>query len=380
MRKKTFIFSIIISILVLIFAIVWPIGRYLILRSNSIEKQITNLEEIVQKLGSAYLAEGSFESDFFSATVQDITRDKDFIRGIIIFSNTSGIEYLYTFSPNYLQFRPETYRPETSTPQYDINEFLEYRITLPFFFENRTDLRIDFLISLFSRNIIFLLFRDSLIILGALLIFIIVVLSLRNGKKGYGNREESPPLQQPSQPPKPQEESNKSSSDKNKKTLFSPVSGLGWEEYLEDRLGFELRKSASFDQDLVFCLMRLMKIDYHSDTYKSVAGLLLKTFPFQDCLFEYGKNSFGIIIPNIDLNQGIKEIERFITKINSNNKGNQLTIFIGMSSRNGRLMSSNRILEETKSALKKASESKKSTIIAFRPDPVKYREYIASKL
>ena len=35
------------------------------------------------------------------------------------------------------------------------------------------------------------------------------------------------------------------------KGLYSPESGLGWEEYLAERLNAELSRAASFEQDLV---------------------------------------------------------------------------------------------------------------------------------
>ena len=52
---------------------------------------------------------------------------------------------------------------------------------------------------------------------------------------------------------------------------------------------------------------------------------------------------------------------------------------MGISSRSGRLVDSTRIGKEAEAALKKAREEHDSHIVAFKPDPDKYRLYLASK-
>jgi hypothetical protein len=52
---------------------------------------------------------------------------------------------------------------------------------------------------------------------------------------------------------------------------------------------------------------------------------------------------------------------------------------IGLSSRNGRLLSGKRLIQESQAALKKAASGGETGIVGFRSDPQKYREFLAKK-
>jgi hypothetical protein len=52
---------------------------------------------------------------------------------------------------------------------------------------------------------------------------------------------------------------------------------------------------------------------------------------------------------------------------------------MGISSRAGRLVDAQRLGEEAEAALARARSEKDSHTVAFKPDPDKYRRYLASK-
>ena len=56
------------------------------------------------------------------------------------------------------------------------------------------------------------------------------------------------------------------------------------------------------------------------------------------------------------------------------------SVSMGLSSRNGRLLSESTFLKETETALKKAAEEGKNSIIAFESNPDKYRKILSKKL
>ena len=114
--------------------------------------------------------------------------------------------------------------------------------------------------------------------------------------------------------------------------------------------------------------------------FAEVSTLALEYFSFRDLCFEYGNSGFGIIIPNIDLDQGIDRVETFMVKANSVLAGSKraLKLTAGLSARNGRLINGDRILREAEAALSKARDEV-SGIVAFRVDPQKYRRYISTK-
>lgn len=144
----------------------------------------------------------------------------------------------------------------------------------------------------------------------------------------------------------------------------------------EQKITDELKKSASFDQDIVLTLISSTneKIkENESDFY----NLLKKNFPFHDLIFRFNENIFGILLPNMDLEKGIQQMEKFDQIFVSNSSASlKFPIMFGLSSRNGRLISGNIILKEAKAALNKAFSDKNFPIIGFRPNPARYREYL----
>ncbi|MBT3272457.1 MAG: hypothetical protein HN368_04840, partial [Spirochaetales bacterium] len=162
--------------------------------------------------------------------------------------------------------------------------------------------------------------------------------------------------------------------------LYSPNSELGWEDYLEERLSAELKRAASFDQDLVLLLGSVRGLKKSDPLYISLSQTAREFFNFQDLCFEYGKSGIGVIVPNIDVDQGIERIESFKKRVDDlvTESGSSSKFIAGISARNGRLISGDRIIREARSALKRADKGP-DQIIGFRVDPVKYRNYIASK-
>jgi GGDEF domain-containing protein len=158
--------------------------------------------------------------------------------------------------------------------------------------------------------------------------------------------------------------------------LYSPTSDLGWEDYLEERLNTELRRAASFDQDLVLILLTLSGVYRNTEKYRSFADRVREFFTFRDLCFEFGQSGIGVIVPNIDLDQGIERYEDFRNAKSNENMASHL--HAGISSRNGRLIDGKRLIREASGAVDRA-RSEKTGIVAFRVDPEKYRSYIASQ-
>jgi hypothetical protein len=59
--------------------------------------------------------------------------------------------------------------------------------------------------------------------------------------------------------------------------------------------------------------------------------------------------------------------------------GGSSGIFMGLSSRAGRLVDADRIIGESMAALVKAKQAGEVKIMAFRPDPEKFRAYLAGQ-
>ncbi|MCL2276706.1 MAG: hypothetical protein FWC21_02290 [Treponema sp.] len=163
------------------------------------------------------------------------------------------------------------------------------------------------------------------------------------------------------------------------KGLFSGRSGLGWEEYIKDRLDSELHRCSTAENDLVFILMNFRGIP-DDQTFRKAADETVNFFSSRDLIFEYGQSGAAVIIPGADLEAGISKSEKFYQrvkeKISENIDGD---LKIGISSRAGRLLNADRLLLETREAIKRAAGDPNTAIIAFKSDPDKYREYIKNR-
>jgi len=169
------------------------------------------------------------------------------------------------------------------------------------------------------------------------------------------------------------------------KGLFNPRGNIGWDSYTNERLAAELHRCSSFEQDLVFLAMELKGPEKVNDSlYSKFTEEAVNFFTMRDLIFGKGENGIAVIMPNIDLDQGISKSEQFhsrlILKLQELSEIRhgipEIELCIGLSSRSGRLIEADRLILEAYSALGKAMEDPASHIVAFKSDPEKYREYI----
>lgn len=161
--------------------------------------------------------------------------------------------------------------------------------------------------------------------------------------------------------------------------LFSPLTGLGWEQYLPERLDAELARAASSEQDLTLMILKVSSLVHTDLVSKKISHVLLEVFKFRDMVFEFGTSGFAGILLNVNLDQSMKiadkmyaDIERIMGELEHDGK-----ITIGITTRTARLLPGTRMIEEAVSAARKADEEPQLPIVAFRANPEKYRNFIA---
>lgn len=164
------------------------------------------------------------------------------------------------------------------------------------------------------------------------------------------------------------------------KGLFCPDTGFGWEEYMLTRLDSELLRSAQSDQDLSLFSIRIPGIDWNSECGKNISRTVLEKIKFNDLVFNYGDDGISAIVQNQNTDQSLVTAESLyqdLAKIlNENNS--DLSISIGISSRSLRLISGSRLTNESIEALTRAMKDTDSPIIAFRVNPERYKDFLAS--
>ncbi len=166
--------------------------------------------------------------------------------------------------------------------------------------------------------------------------------------------------------------------------LFDPESGLGWEAYLRDRLSAELRRSASFEQDLSFVICSLDGAKRSEEEFNLFAASVRDFFSFKDMAFLFGTDCTALMLPNMDVDHALRMSGELMKKLifmfqSRKSADGSPGIYMGLTSRAGRLVDADRLIGEAMAAIGKARTDGGSRIMAFRPDPEKFRAYLAGQ-
>lgn len=419
MNRKLYLAYILFSIAAFCAITGWSCFRFFTARNASIEQGGDFAASFKDAAVKAFQLHGTLDNAESQAEMKRKILTQSNLRLAAVYS-ADGLQYLYAADRSYVGFNLsfDDFSPDPSVPEshmYRYNRILE-RIFSRTFSRPATEgnkggtYTVDIIVSLITKAALYLIIRDALIGFAALFIvtcvFIIISssvndrLPLPSGSEGNeaviggANAEHSAEKYPKEISPNEQQEKSAQASvlhaadmsgDKpsaesgNSRCMYSPASGLGWMQYLSEKLTFELRRAASFDQDLVLILMTTNQTKRGEVRFKSLAARILETFRFQDLAFEYTERGFAVIIPNADLDHVMGSMRLFTQDLKKITSPPLPLISAGLTSRNGRLLSGDRMIAEGKKALAKAETDGEGSIIGFRPDPIKYRQYIASK-
>lgn len=164
------------------------------------------------------------------------------------------------------------------------------------------------------------------------------------------------------------------SSESNPSGLFNPVTGLGWESYLDTRLENEINRAISSEIDISVFIINIPNLERESEESKKVSEYLSLQFQFKDLLFEY-KND---CIVAIKISMNLDEALNFADKIHADISQilEQKQCYIGISTRSIRIVSGERLFNEALAAVEHAKNEEDSPIIAFRVDAERYRQFL----
>lgn len=142
------------------------------------------------------------------------------------------------------------------------------------------------------------------------------------------------------------------------------------------RLNNEIERSAENESDIGFAVFRLgREFTKDSTALSTFERELLKSFRYEDLIFHIQTGYYGIILPNQNQDECVKQIERF-QRICDNGSINTEHVFIGLTTRSGRLMSGDRLMKEGIRAASMANTGN-GGFIQFKADPRKYRAHLS---
>ncbi len=371
MSNKLTYFYIIFSFIFLLFLT----GLY-IYSSTEIKKENTvTAEKVYNKLKtsvvSSFLAKGSFNSLHVQNSINEMLKNNRTLKAVVIYSETAGIEYLYAVNTSYILSDLRSVASWKGKPEYSLRYPFEILLSGPLLIPTEKGISIDCIFEVYGKQDIFPLLQLIFILLVVFLLLTGIIIGITSTSKKHNLQIKSnSSISGTSQPFKDDRLSASS--------LFSPRSGLGWESFLKEKLTYELNRAASSEQELILSLLRCRNLPAGED-YKSIANLILANFALKDLVFEYGRKGYCIILPDIDIDQGIRKLKALTKRIENLDNNISPIVSIGLSSRNGRLLTGERLIKEAESSLSRAESDKTSTIITFKADLDKYRGVISSR-
>ena len=140
----------------------------------------------------------------------------------------------------------------------------------------------------------------------------------------------------------------------------------------------ELIHASGNETDLSVIIIRIQSLNKDEEILQQLIDDFNQASENKGKLYNYNSDSFGIILTDTPLDDGMKVTDSIYNIVNSTLTKNGLdcSITIGISSRTGRLISGERLITEAEQAQKHAEEDSTSPVIAFRVNPEKYRNFI----
>lgn len=325
----------------------------------------SDFDALARESASRYLAAGDFAAPAFRAAMKAEADRRPGMLAAVVYSRGDGIRYAFVRSRDLL---PDPAAPWQGSPAYGALPWGTRLYRMPYAPGHGADLVVDGLFTVVGREDAFPILKETFVLLFCFFVLTCIVLLLAPGlaADAGGDEEADAARGRPR---------SKSQGDR-PPDLFSPATGLGWRDHLEQRLKFELERAASFDQDLALAVIAIdgFRSDGPRDLYGEVASAIRRAFPYQDLTFEHGAGRFALILPDQDIERGIDSVGRFLKDLPAG-----VTVSTGLSSRNGRLVSGKTLLSEAERAVAKAGSDGPGHVVAFRADPAKYRDVVSRK-
>ncbi len=392
------------------------------------EKGLILFNRIKNNITTQYLSDNDFSSTLFKKNMNDFFNSDKSLQSLAISDNNGKMEYLYVKNPLILSKKPVFTNDFITKPEYKFNKFCFNLYSTSVIIPGSKTLNIEAVYRVIGYYEISSLIK---IIIICLLVYIILtaffllfvpcetintVPEKTESKQKKDNDDDDAPAQDTLEQDSSmtikyaplikeinetiknenlKKEQPLSVSDRAEETPASPnipeeldtvadevikvdeKTGLADTEYFTPKLTYELEKAASNDTDLSLLFLSFISEDNNKITmFYDNLPLLLRSFFMPQMSFNFGKNKLAIIIPDKTIEESIKKTDEFIIRLK--NISAIENIYAGLTSRNSRIVSSERFIKEAEGAVAKAS-SGSDHVVAFKSDPEKYREMIANQ-
>jgi len=355
-----------------------------------------SMPALAEKAASLRDSTGGFDSPQFKADMRAVFDGEPRLLLLSIHSADEGMMYLVARSRAYLK-DPVAITPEwRGTPRYQVNQGYEVLLTRDIA-DPQSSATLDGLYLIMGREDLYPVVRDDLYLFLAFLlvcgVIILIFMTIQEDQKAQRNGPRTvltPSAGSAAAAPAPAEPpvftagygatttTTAPPGGEPARALTSPRTGLSWSDHLEPRLKTELERAASSDQDIAIAKVRIDEPFADAKlplVHAEIAQMLRDAFPLRDLLFESGNDSYVVVLPDLDVDAAVRQIEEFRKRVAAAAvQGKSRTVSAGVTSRGGRLIAGDVLRDEAEIAVAKASREGGNQVIGFRADPARFRD------
>jgi len=394
-------------------------------RSESLDEREAQFRAVVRSLGEAY-REGKAPAS--AATREIVTEHLEAPRGprvFAVYSYDTGLEYLWTYSPAYIRTSPRANVAVPGLPSFSYNDLTEGQLSRSVEGHDEEAWIVEAIYPLLLGSDFFIPLRDSLVALvafAALMLIIALIASFRQrraeGPGGYAAarthaapgqtrrsseptgrgtphpaRAESldefdfdldhelppaeqrerdlgrPPGHEAHEPPRYPDGSRPAAHAAAAATAAAPAPGEPTP--LAQRVGEAVERTAAEGENLVLALLQFPE----AAELRGIERVFDREV--EVCDLENGR--YAVLIPDQDVRGAFQRFERFQAHhAEQTGRYDHPAPSVGITARNGRLVSGDRLITEARVALQRA-ENEPRRIVGFSADPDRFRNYIVRR-
>ena len=352
-------------------------------RSTNTRASMHGFEKVRQTIEHSYGRDRTFDSTDFKGVMRELFDGYPELHILVVYSYDTGIEYLKARSSgNFTSALPDL-GSVRGVPHIIYNAFSQTKISSSITIPRSNSFIIEGVFTVLDETDLFPIFRDSLIALGSFILVTVTVFILFNAidRKEARATKSSPRAERPAPVHTQPAQTAHAAQAAQPAQAAAPAPEARRDEgcpepALEKRLTLELERAAFNEQDCSFTLISFSGMENDRDRLALAKQQIISKLAFEDLVFEYKPGTFGAILVNTNLEQGIKLLEDYQRKLDKSLLAVGGAPRCGITSRNGRLVEGKRLVMEAERALEKTLLDKKN-IMGFKPDPGKYRQYVS---
>ena len=182
--------------------------------------------------------------------------------------------------------------------------------------------------------------------------------------------EEETPVEEESESPEEEVEESKAD-DTNEENSNEEDDKTSFEKIVEE----ELNNSIANEKEFAIFVMKVIGIAQTSQEYRMMIDLLQDRMKAQGLIFEGKENTIIILKHDTNLDENLALAENTINEIENTYAENNPICYLGLSNRNQRIVTPQRLMFEAEAALNHAEETEEK-VIAFRANTEQYNNFI----